>query len=390
MGILSWLGYEKRSSFRDSIGRTTSAGVAVTDKTALSFTAVWACVRVISESIASLPIHVYEENADGDIHIAKANPLNTLVSREPNGFMTSYTWRINILINTLIHGNAYFKIERDSSERPISLTPYNSEDVTPVLIDGVLFYNVKDVETPIVQSEMLHFMGIGYHGIKGESVLKVFADTIGLSLAANKTAASYFGNAAQILGVLMHPGKLKQEAVETLRNGWDANYGGVNKVSKTAILQEGVEFKPINIPATDRQLLESRLFQVQEIARIFRVPPSMIADLSKANYNSMEQLSIDFVRNTLTPYVVGIEAELNRKLFRESEKSKMYVKIKVEGLLRGDSAARSKFYRDMLQTGVFSINEVRRLEDLNAIDGGDEHFVPLNFAPLGEERANEE
>jgi len=175
-----------------------------------------------------------------------------------------------------------------------------------------------------------------------------------------------------------------------LKSSWNNGYSGPYNSNRTAILEEGLDFKPITIPASDRQLLDSRQFQVQEIARIFRVPPHLIGDLSKANYNSMEQLSIEFVRTTLRPYLVNIESELNRKLFRESERGKFYIKMSVEGLLRGDSQARANFYKEMLQTGVFSINEVRRFEDMNPVEGGDKHLVPLNFTTLNDMNNDQE
>jgi len=296
--------------------------------------------------------------------------------------MTSFIWRECLMNNLLIHGNSYFLIKRDSSLRPIELCYLNPEDVNPVKVDDVIYYNVEEYDSPIPQYDMLHFVGMGYDGIKGKSVLRVHADTIGLSLGANVTATSYFGNSTQVAGVLKHPGKLSEEAASRLKASWNNNYSGPYNSNRTAILEEGLDFKAISIPASDRQLLDSRLFQVQEIARIFRVPPHLIGDLSKASYNSMEQLSIEFVRTTLRPYLVNIESELNRKLFRESERGTYYTKMSVEGLLRGDSQARANFYREMLQTGVFSINEVRRFEDMNPIENGDEHLVPLNFQPL--------
>ena len=282
--------------------------------------------------------------------------------------MTSFIFREVLMNNLLIHGNSYFEIIRDNSQRPVELKYLNTEDVEPIEMEDGIYYNVKKYAKPIPQFNMLHFSGMGYDGIKGKSVLRVHADTIGLSLGANVTATSYFGNSTQMAGVLRHPGKLSEEAAQRLRASWNNNYGGPYNSNKTAVLEEGLDFKAINIPASDRQLLDSRLFQVQEIARIFRVPPHLIGDLSKANYNSMEQLSIEFVRTTLRPYLVNIESELNRKLFRESERGIFYVKMSVEGLLRGDSQARANYYREMLQTGVFSINEVRRFEDLNPIE----------------------
>lgn len=387
MGLLDFFKSEKRSHnsstvMQSSYGIQANSGVAVDENSALNFSAVWACVRVISEAVASLPIGVFKEDENGNRGVDKSSPIYSLLAYEPNSYMTSFIWRECLMNNLLIHGNSYFLIKRDSSLRPIELCYLNPEDVNPVKVDDVIYYNVEKYEAPIPQYDMLHFVGMGYDGIKGKSVLRVHADTIGLSLGANVTATSYFGNSTQVAGVLKHPGKLSEEAASRLKASWNNNYSGPYNSNRTAILEEGLDFKAISIPASDRQLLDSRLFQVQEIARIFRVPPHLIGDLSKASYNSMEQLSIEFVRTTLRPYLVNIESELNRKLFRESERGTYYTKMSVEGLLRGDSQARANFYREMLQTGVFSINEVRRFEDMNPIENGDEHLVPLNFQPL--------
>jgi HK97 family phage portal protein len=387
MGLLDFFKSEKRSHnsstvMQSSYGIQANSGVAVDENSALNFSAVWACVRVISEAVASLPIGVFKEDENGNRGVDKSSPIYSLLAYEPNSYMTSFIWRECLMNNLLIHGNSYFLIKRDSSLRPIELCYLNPEDVNPVKVDDVIYYNVEEYDSPIPQYDMLHFVGMGYDGIKGKSVLRVHADTIGLSLGANVTATSYFGNSTQVAGVLKHPGKLSEEAASRLKASWNNNYSGPYNSNRTAILEEGLDFKAISIPASDRQLLDSRLFQVQEIARIFRVPPHLIGDLSKASYNSMEQLSIEFVRTTLRPYLVNIESELNRKLFRESERGTYYTKMSVEGLLRGDSQARANFYREMLQTGVFSINEVRRFEDMNPIENGDEHLVPLNFQPL--------
>ena len=394
MGLFDFFKSEKRGSdnafLQASLGVNANAGVAVTEDSALNFSAVWACVRVISEAIASLPINVYREEANGNRGVDKSSPIYNLIAYEPNYYMTSYTFREILMTNLLINGNSYFKIERDNRQRPIQLKYVNSDDVKVLKAEDGLYYQIKGIDTPVSSYDMLHFVGMGYDGCKGKSILKVHADTIGLSLGANVTATSYFGNSTQVFGVLKHPGKLSEEASNRLKSSGNNGYSGPYNSNRTAILEEGLDFKPITIPASDRQLLDSRQFQVQEIARIFRVPPHLIGDLSKANYNSMEQLSIEFVRTTLRPYLVNIESELNRKLFRESERGKFYIKMSVEGLLRGDSQARANFYKEMLQTGVFSINEVRRFEDLNPIEGGDKHLVPMNFTTLNDMNNDQE
>ena len=233
-------------------------------------------------------------------------------------------------------------------------------------------------------------MGVGFDGKKGKSVLKMQQDTIGLSLGANVTAATYFGNSAQVAGVLKTDQTLTTEQIQRLRNSWNQRYQGPYNSNKTAILENGLDFKPITINAQDKQLLQSRQFQVEEIARIFRVPLSLIGHLEKAaNYNSIEALSTDFVRYTLMPYLVQLEQEMEMKLFRENEMDSYEIKFNTNGLLRGDSTARATYYREMTQIGALSINEVRQAEKLNKIEDGDKHYFPLNFAPIGESNTEE-
>ena len=367
-----------------------SSGVAVTRDSSLTFSAVYACVRIISESIASLPINVYLEEADGDRILQKNHPVQKLLARKPNNYMTSYTFKDVILTNLLLEGNAYFLIVRDGSARPIELICLDPSKVEVYRHEGQLYYKIEGEDATILQDDMLHFVGLSFDGLKGRSVLNSQRATIGTSIAANVTAGNVLGNTTQVGGIIKHPGKLSAEAIERLRTSWNNTYQGPFAAGKTAILEEGMTFEPSKINAQDRQLLESRRFQVEEIARIFKVPLSLIGHLEKAaNYSSIEALSIDFVRFTLTPYIVSIEEEMNRKLFRENEQDEHYVKIQVEGLLRGDSNARANFYKQMIDMGVLSINEVRKLENLNRIENGDTHYFPMNYAPIGQSNQEE-
>ncbi len=387
MGLFDFLKVEKRqNNFLRAVAPFSNAntGVNVDSDSALNFSAVWACVRVISEAIASLPVMVYKEESNGDQIKDKSHPVYQLVGMNPNKIMTCYTFMETLMANLLIRGNAYFIIERDQALRPIALHYKDPEDVTAKKVGEEVYYKCKGYDEPISQDNMLHFMGLGYDGIEGKSPLNVHRDTIGLSLGANVTASSYFGNSNQVFGVLKHPSKIGKEAIERLRNSWNQSYQGPYNAGKTAILEEGMDFKPITIPAQDRQLLESRKFQVEEICRIFRVPQHLVGSLEKASYNSMEQLSIEFVRHTIRPYLYNLEAEMNRKLFRDSERMNYCIKFSADALLRGDTNTRADYYSKLLAMGVLSINEVRRFEDLNHIADGDKHLVPLNFTSLND------
>jgi len=396
MGLLDFFRSEKRNNnFLNANSNFSFGGAAnrtsVTTDSSMTFSAVFACVRIISESIASLPVRVYRVETDGDKIEEVSHPVNRLLTRKPNDFMTTYTFLDVLMNNLLLEGNSYFYIERDSSARPVGLIPIKTQHVKVINHDGQIYYDVKDYDLAIRKEDMLHFFNLSFNGYEGTSVIGSQRTTIGTSIASNDTANSYLGNSSQIGGIIKHPGKLSKEAVARLKTSWNQSTTGSFVAGKTAILEEGMTFEQSKINANDYQLLETRRFQIEEIARIFKVPLSLIGHLEKAaNYSSIEALSIDFVRFTLQPYLVLIEQELNRKLFRENELDNYFVRLDSKGLLRGDSAARATYYREMSAIGVLSINEIRRMEDLNRIgDEGDTHYYPLNFAPIGQTEENE-
>ena len=399
MGLFDFLRSEKRDNGQNFIfstlgGGASNTGVRVDENTSLTFAAVYACVRVLSESVASLPIHVMKREDNGNVVTDRTHPIYNLVAKRPNKIMTSYTWRNSLMANLCLQGNSYYIIVRDNAARPTELIYVNPEDVEIKYSGGEVFYSIKHYDTPFTADNILHFMGLGFDGIKGKSVVELHRDTIGLSIAANKYGGSFYGNAATPSGILKHPGKLSAEAAGRLSTSWNNKYaGGPTNAHRTAILEEGMEFKSISLSPQDADFLNTRKFQVAEIARLFRVPPHMIQDLDRATYSNIEQQSIDFVMHTLRPYLVNLEEEMNRKLFRENEQDSYYIKLNVAGLLRGDSAARADYYREMSSIGVLSINEIRRLEELNDLPGeaGDKHYYPLNFAPIdGSEQAPED
>ena len=387
MGLFDFLRSEKRGdNFVRAIfgGQGAANRTAVSRDSSLTFSAVFSCVRVISESIASLPIKVYKVEDDSDKINDVSHPVYNLLARYPNSYMTPYTFLDTLMTNLLVEGNAYFYIERDSSARPVSLIPINPQDVKVIKHEGNIIYDVKDFEIGIMKEDMLHFFNLSFDGYKGVSILKAQNTTIATSIASNDTANSYLGNSSNIGGIIKHPGKLSKEAVERLKGSWNNQYSGSFMAGKTAILEEGMTFDSAAVDLSKYQLIETRRFQIEEIARIFKVPLSLIGHLEKAaNYSSIEALSIDFVRFTLQPYLVLIEQELNRKLFRANELDNYFVRLDANGLLRGDSAARADYYREMISMGVLSINEVRVMEDLNRIDDGNVHYFPMNFAPIG-------
>ena len=367
-------------------GQSTSSGVDINESNALTLAAVWGCVRTLSESVASLPINVYKRDMKtGGRDTSYAHPIYNLLHNAPAMNMTSYCWFNTMMLNLCLYGNAYAHIKRDNKMRPIDLQILNPAKIKVTLIKGDKFY-VQDIEgekTTYSDDEIIHVMGLSINGYIGKSPISAARENIGLGIASQQYGGAFFGNGASLSGVLTHPATLSKEAMERLSHTWNQKYsnnGGAN-AHKTAILEEGMSFNSISIPPNDAQFIETRKFSVVEICRIFRVPPHLVMSLDAATYSNIEQQSFEFVKYTLYPYLRNWEQELNNKLFKESEKNRMYCEFKVDGLLRGDSKSRSEFYRTLWNMGVLSQNEIRSFENLNAVEGGDKYYVPLNMTP---------
>lgn len=370
------------------------AGKQVNETTALTFSAVYSCIRVLSESIGQLPIHVYKMESDGDRVIAKDHPINSIVGKQPSPIYTPFSFYSTMASNCLLWGNSYATIERNGAMRPTKLTIIHPSLVTPHFDDaGVVYYEVRSNEQQNDKSmrydakEIIHFRGFSYDGINGLSPIALHKDSIGLGMACVEYGASFFGNGASLSGVLEHPSKLSKEASGRLINSWNSKYQGSGNAGKTAVLEEGLKYKAISMPPDQAQFIATRKFSVEDVARIFRVPQHMIQNLDNATYSNIEQQSIDYVVHSLTPWLVQFEQEMNSKLFRENEKSDHYIKFNTNGLLRGDSKSRGDYYQTLWNIGAISIDEIRGFEDMNKLPNGqgEKHFIPLNFKELGTE-----
>jgi HK97 family phage portal protein len=289
----------------------------------------------------------------------------------------------------LLWGNAYCLIHRNGGARVQALELLDPNDVKVVVNDqdGLTYYECKT--GTYNAAEILHIVGFSFDGIIGKSPIKACREALGLGLAAQKFGENFFGRGANLSGVLTHPGRLTEDAANRLRGSWSDRFGGIHNSHQTAILEEGVEFKPIGMPLDDAQFIETRRFSVEEVARIFRVPPHLIGDLTRSTYSNIEQQSLEFTKYSLQPYLVNIEQELNKKLLPEKDQSKYYLKFRTAELLRADANSRSDYYRKMFEVGALSPNEIRNMEDMNKIENGDEHFVPLNLGVVGKEKTNE-
>ena len=386
MGLLDFFRNEKRSSnFLTSATLFGSrSGVRVSEKSSLGLTAVWSAVRLLSETIASLPINVYKMDKDGSKYVDYPNPLNKLISISPSPNYTRYNFIETMMSHLLLWGNAYACIKRNGAARPYELEILNPENVEPFKSDddNLIYYKVKDLGV-LSDKEMLHIVGFSYDGIMGKSPIRVASEALGIAQASQEFGANFFGRGANLSGILEHPSRLSDDAANRLRDSWNNRFAGIKNSHQTAILEEGVKFKPIGMPLADAQFIETRRFSVEEIARIFRVPNHLINDLTSATYSNIEQQSLEFAKYSLTPYLVNWEQELNRKLLADRELSTHFFKFQTKELLRGDADSRADYYRKLFEIGAISPNEIRTMEDMNKIDTGDEYFVPLNLGQLG-------
>lgn len=350
-------------------------------ESSLTHSAVWSCVRVLSETIASLPFHVYERNADGSRSISQLHPVNFLISQEPNPNQTSFTFRETAMMHLSLLGNAYAIIIRNGVNRPVQFVLVNNHDVEIKIYNGDVIYKVNGYGL-VDKADMIHIPALAYDGIVGLAPIAAAMVNIQLGLAAQDFGYKFFKNGANLNGYITVPEVLTDDAYLRLKNSWDQRYSGHGKNSQTAILEQGSKYERIGIPPEDAQFLETRKFQINDIARIFRVPPHMIADLERATFSNIEHQAIDFVTHTITPWLVRWEQEFNRKVFRQDEKSRFYVKFNMNALMRGDAQSRSEYYSKLFQIGAMSQNDIRSLEDLNAIEGGDRYYVPMNMVPI--------
>lgn len=373
----------------------SSSGKNVNERTAMQMTAVYACVRILSEAIAGLPLHLYRYAEDGSKTKAIDHGLYSLLHDEPNPEMTSFVFRETLMTHLLLWGNAYAQIIRNGKGEVLALYPLMPNKMQVDRDDnGQLYYtysrtkeeaNAKDSESNVKLSpyDVLHIPGLGFDGLVGYSPIAMAKNAIGMAMACEEFGAKFFANGASPSGVLEHPGILKDPA--KVRDSWNAAYGGSANSHKVAVLEEGMKYSPISISPNEAQFLETRKFQINEIARIFRVPPHMVGDLEKSSFSNIEQQSLEFVKYTLDPWVIRWEQSLARALFSPDEKHTYFFKFNVEGLLRGDYQSRMTGYATARQNGWMSANDIRELEDLDRIpadEGGDLYLVNGNMLPL--------
>lgn len=378
--VVAWLG-----------GSNTTGGVPVDQDSALTYSAVWAATSLLSSTAACLPLNLMQKLPGNRKELAETHPVHKLLHYQPKRGLRALSFRQVRLIHQINRGNGYAEIMRDAGGKPKSLSPIHPTKVT---IDqsgnygeSPYAYLVAEsnstAQRTILPEDMFHVRGrVSDDDILGKGIITQARESVGFGLATERHGSSYFGNGARPNVVVTHPGRLSEEARKNFRREWKELHGGPDKAGELALLQEGAKVELMNVSNEDSQFLESRQFNVQEIARWYNVPPHMIGDLSRATFSNIESQGIDFVTYSLNPWLCEWESEIYCKLLSEKEKETYYSKHNVNALLRGDSTARAAFYQAMWNIGVFSDNDIRALEDMNPIDEGDMHFVPLNTTTL--------
>lgn len=381
------------TDFRYLFGPSTS-GKNVNEFTAMQTTAVYACVRILSETLAALPLQLYRYTPGGKERVYD-HPLYHLLHDEPNPEMTSFIFRETLMSHLLIWGNAYAQIIRDRLGRVQGLYPLRPDKMTVCRDESGQIYYIYTKTTdenpaikpygqvPLRKDEVLHIPGLGFDGLVGYSPIAMARNAVGMTMACEEYGASFFANGASPSGVLEHPGVLKDPA--KVRDSWNAVYQGSANAHKVAVLEEGMKYQQIGIPPEEAQFLETRKFQLNEIARLYRIPPHMIGDLEKSSFNNIEQQSMEFVKYTLDPWVIRWEQAMQKALFLPEEKKQYFLKFNVNGLMRGDYESRMTGYSIGRQNGWLSANDIREMEDMNPVpdeEGGNLYLVNGSMTKL--------
>lgn len=364
-------------------GQESAAGQNVSEGSALALPAVYACVRILAEAVAQLPLVLYRQSGRKR-EPATDHPLYRIVHTMPNEEHTSFIWRELTMGHLAAWGNSFSLIYRNKGRRIAELWPLRPDSVQVRRVGSAKRFdvNLNGTTMQFGTDEVLHIPGIGYDGLVGWSPIRTHREAIGWGLATQDFSARFFGNGAQPQGVLTHPGLVNDP--EKLRKEWYARNSAENKMG-VAVLQQGMKYEQIGINPDDAQFVATRALQIADICRIFNVPPPMVQDYGRATWNNSEHADLSFVKHTLVPWLTRIEGVLNTSLLSPIEQQSMFFKFKVQGLLRGDSAGRSAFYQSGVTNGWLTRNEVRELEDLDPIDGLDEPLTPVSAAqPMNE------
>lgn len=368
------------------------AGMPVDHETALRFSAVWACVRIISETLASVPWRVHRRQADGGRELVEGT-IDDILHARPNGEMSAFEFRQALMAHVLTWGNGYAEIERGGNGQIVALWLLEPDRVNPVRDErGKLVYEIRGMGMPdmaLRREDVFHARGLGFDGIRGYSVITMAAQAIGLGLATERFGADFFANGAHPASAIEYPGEIDTEMGDRMRESLRA-VTGPGKWLSPFLLESGTKWVPTGLPQKDSQFLETRVFQVRDLARYYGVPLYMIADEARATFSNIEHQSIHFINRAITPWAVRLEQEANMKLLpRSTGKRRLFTRFNLNALLRGDTSSRFDAYQKAILTGWMNRNEARRLEDMDPENGLDEFLVPLNEGGASDEPESE-
>ena len=355
---------------------------------AMKISTVWACVRLLSQTISTLPIHVKERDGDRR-RVRYDHPVSHLLGK-PSPKMNGVSLRSVLMASALLRGNAYaFITERDSKQYPTRLDFVLPQNVSLWEGDDDVYYSILGSSARIPSRDVVHIKGLSTNGLLGISPIRQHARLLDLSGNSLDFARSFYKNGCRTTGVFKTADKLSDVAYNRLYSQLRDNYFGTKNVGKPLLLEGGLDYSAVTIPPEDAQFIATRLQSVDEIAAIYGVPPHMVGNQSHSTYSNNEQQNLELYNLTLRPWIVAFEAELNDKLFLEREKSSLYVDIDAKGLLRADTAARTNFYREMYYIGAMNANEIRACEDLDGYEGGDVFYRQTNLEPVNNDNHGE-
>lgn len=368
--------------------RKSASGVIVNEQTALTSSTVYGAVKLLAEATGMLPLKLYRRLSGGGKELADEHPLFRIIHTQPNSEMTSQTWRELIVTDLLLYGNHYSFIMRNNAGKVLFIRPLRPDKMAEIYRakSGNLFYRYTPDRLPQVlfpATEIMHLRGLSKEGIMGYNPINLAREAIGLSLAVEEYGAKLFANDATPGGILRHPGALSPEAKKSLRADWVNQHQGSGNAHTMTVLEENMEYEKVGLNPEEAQAVPIRKFQLQEVARVFNVPPHMLKDLEKASFNNIEQQSLEFVTYSLGVWLKRIEGGINKDLIVESEQATLYAEHLVEGLLRGDIKTRYQAYNMAWRNSWMSADEIREKENMNPQPGGlgAKYYAPLNMAP---------
>jgi HK97 family phage portal protein len=352
--------------------------IPVNESSALRLSAVWACVKIKSNQLATLPFNFYIRDQKGDSIVAAVSAAQK-VMKKPNPYMSAFDFKFAMMAAKMLHGNGYANIKRDGNGQPVGLIPVHPDRVEPKIVNGELVYILdKDTKMTIQAMDMLHFKGLSLDGLVGMSTIKAEAQNLGLALASQNELKQFYEKGSKIDGFVSYPNKLDYNAKTKSEEALQKKVSGTEPTTKVPIFDNGAKYVPVGVNPTEAMWLTMMGYGVEEICRIFGVPPHLVAALKQSTNNNIEHQGMDFVNHGLLPEAKCFEEELDRKLLNPLEANDHYCKFNMNGLLRGDSAARAALYQSLHNCAAINANEIRRLEEMNGYEGGDTYFIQLN------------